>query len=236
MMSEAKQFPRLAVVGPTIATMGTRNKNNTINYPIGNVVPAILPMYSPKQFHRPGDVYRRPLSKSSSRQTPRPLGLIPERQNHTDYLPSRFSKTIFSQPSKFKQENDKNNKYSDTKPSTSVPATRLKPLNVQYRTKSALILGENIQSSTTNPSIIHEENDPDYMNILETLNMPPANSPEHTVDVHTYHDNVGYYQKQRHSVCLPIKCDKSKKPPAASRRRSHSLRVSQHALYHCVVI
>ena len=230
-MSEAKQLPRLAIAGPM---MGARDKKSAMGYRIGNVVPAILPMYSPKIFQRPGDVYR-PISKSSSRQSPRPLGLIPERQDHsTNGLLNRYSRTFFSQPSKFKQEenDDKGNKY-DTKPNTAVPTTRLKPLNVQYRAKSAMTLGENIQSSTTTvPSTLYEETDPDYMDMFDRLNVPsvpshPHNSPEHIpVDIYTHEYNNNSYQRQRHSVSLPIKSNKSKKPSTKSRRRAHSLRVS----------
>lgn len=237
MMSEAKQLPRLAIArpsaGPKVLVMDARSKKSTINYRIGSVVPAILPMYSPKNFQMPGDVYR-PLSKSSSRQTPRPLGLIPERYDHTNELLSRFSTHLLSQPSKFKQESDdKSNKYDTTKPSTAVPSTRLKPLNqsVQYRAKSAMTLGENVQSSTTNPAILYEETDPDYMDMLGRLDVPsipshPQNSPEHTPDGYS-RDNMNGYQKYRHSVCLPIKSSKSRKPLlAGSRSRAHSLRVS----------
>lgn len=235
-MSEAKQLPRLAVAGPsaggpTLAVMGARHKKNTMNYhPIGNVVPAILPMYSTKKFQRPGDVYK-PLSKSSSRQTPRPLGLIPERHSDVDELPSRFSRTLLSQPFKInRQESD--DKSNNAKPNTAVPTTRLKPLNVQYRARSAMTFDENVQSSTTtNPSTLYEEpGDPDYMDVLGTLNIPSTpshlRSPEH--DTHIYsHDNISSYQKQRYSVCLPIKPNKPKKVMAAgTRSRSHSLRVS----------
>ena len=229
-MSEAKQLPRLAIAGPT---MGARDKKSAMGYRIGNVVPAILPMYSPKTFQRPGDVYR-PLSKSSSRHTPRPLGLIPERQDHGANVPSRYSRTLFSRPSKFKQDesDDKGNKYDTPKPSTAVPTTRLKPLNVQYRAKSAMTFGENVQSSTAFPFTLCEETDPDYMDMFETLNVPslpshPYTSPELApVDIYTHEYNSSSYQKQRHSVSLPVKSNKSNKPPTRSRRRAHSLRVS----------
>lgn len=238
MGSEAKQLPRLTIAGPT---MGTRNKKGIMNYPIGNVVPAIIPTYFPKNFQRPGDVYR-PLSKSSSRHTPRPLGLIPEREDYTNELPSRFSRTLFSQPSKFKQqENDNKN----NKPTTAIPTTRLKPINVQYRAKSAMMLGDdNIQSnSTNNPSILYEETDPDYMDILNVPSTPsypldlPHNSPEHTPNIHIRDDNSHlHYQKHRHSVSLPVKPNKSKKPQTGFRNRAHSLRVSnlnQHVVTLC---
>ena len=237
-MSEAKQLPRLAIArpsaaGPAIIVMGTRSKKSSMNFRIGNVVPAILPLYSPNKFQRPGDVYR-PLSKSSSRHTPRPLGLIPERQEHTNQLPSRFNCTLLSQPSKFKQQNDdKGDKYDATKPSTTLPTTRLKPLNGQYRAKSALIFGENIQSSTTNPFVLYEETDPDYMDMLGRLDerttptlQPPQSSPEHSRPQYTYsHDSSSSYQKHRHSVCIPIKSTKSRSW-TSQRSRAQSLRVS----------
>ena len=229
-MSEAKQLPRLAIAGPM---MGARDKKSAMGYRIGNVVPAILPMYSPKTFQRPGDVYR-PLSKSSSRHSPRPLGLIPERQDHNaNSLLTRYSRTLFSQPSKFKQEesDDRGNKQDTTKPNTAVSTTRLKPLNVQYRAKSAITFGENVQSITTVPSTLYEETDPDYMDMFDRLNVPslpshPRNSPEHApVDIYTHEYNHSSYQNQRHSVSLPVKPSKPKKSNKP-RRRAHSLRVS----------
>ena len=240
-MSEAKQLPRLAIAGPM---MGARDKKSAMGYRIGNVVPAILPMYCPKTFQRPGDVYR-PLSKSSSRHSPRPLGLIPERQDHNpNGLLTRYSRTLFSQPSKFKQEDDRGNKHDTTKPNTAVPTTRLKPLNVQYRAKSAMILGENVQSTTTVPSTLYEETDPDYMDVFDRLNVPslpshPHNSPEHAVDIYTHEYNNSSYQMQRHSVSLPVKPSKPKKSNKP-RRRAHSLRVSKlyhqyYTLYVCVL-
>ena len=230
-MSEAKQLPRLAIAGPVMGARGNKN------YRIGNVVPAVLPMCSLKTLQRPGDVYR-PMSRSSSRHTPRPLGLIPERQDFTNNdLLDRYSRTLLSQHSKLKQgeSDDKGNKlgnqYNFTKPSTPLPTTRLKPLNGgQYRAKSALKLGENIQSSTTTvPSTLCEETDPDYMDMLETLNIPPelshpCNSPEPTpLDKYARENS---YQKQRHSVSLPIKINKLNKPSTRSHRRAHSLKVS----------
>ena len=240
-MSEAKQLPRLAIArppaaGPSIFVMGARSRKSSMNYHIGNVVPAILPMYSPNNCQRPGDVYR-PLSKSSSRHTPRPLGLIPERQEHTNQLPSRFSIALLSQPSKFKQQSeDRGSKYDATKPSTAAPTARLKPLNGQYRARSASIFSENVQSSATHP-VLYEDNDPDYMDMLGRLHerlsptpLQPQSSPDHKPEhsqLHTYgHDNIGSYQKHRHSVCLPIKSTKSKNRP--SRNRTQSLRVSRH--------
>lgn len=232
-MSEAKQLPRLAIAGPM---MGTRDKKGAMGYRIGNVVPAILPMYSPKTFQRPGDVYR-PLSKSSSRHSPRPLGLIPERQDHNNNgLLTRYSRTLFSQPSKFRQEeeSDRGNKHDTTKPNTAVPTTRLKPLNVQYRAKSAMTLGDNVQSSTTVPSTLYEETDPDYMDMFDRLNVPslpshPHNSPEHgPVDIYNHEYNNNSYQKQRHSVSLPVKPSKPKK---SSHRRAHSLIIRVSMLY-----
>lgn len=237
-MSETKQLPRLAVAGPTIAaTMGTRNKKHT-KYPIGNVVPAILPTYSPKhaQFQRPGDVYR-PLSKSSSRQTPRPLGLIPERQEHMSELPTYFNGTLLPRASQFRQEDNMSSRYS-VKSTTAVPAARLKPLNGQFRAKSAMTFGENIQSSTTNPSI--PLNDPDYMDMLERLNVPLSNPPLHNSPEYTAadiypstSDNGTNYHKERHSVCLPVKLNKTKKSLSTAgfpHRRAYSLRVSQSLL------
>ena len=249
-MSEAKQLPRLAIArpsaaGPAIIVMGARSKKSSMNYRIGNVVPAILPLYSPNKFQRPGDVYR-PLSKSSSRHTPRPLGLIPERQEYTNQLPSRFNSAVLSQPSKFKQQNDdKGDKYDATKPSTTLPTTRLKPLNGQYRAKSALIFGENIQSSTTNPFVLYEETDPDYMDMLGRLDerttptlQPPQSSPEHRPEhsqPYTYsYDSSSSYQKHRHSVCIPIKSTKSRSWPSR-RSRAQSLRVSMSLVVSCSV-
>ena len=245
-MSEAKQLPRLAIArppaGPAIIVMGARDKKSSVNYRIGNVVPAILPMYSPNNFQRPGDVYR-PLSKSSSRHTPRPLGLIPERQEHTNQLPSRFSIAVLSQPSKFKQQNDdKGSKNDASKPSTTVPTARLKPLNGQYRARSASIFSENIQSSTTHP-ILYEDTDPDYMDMLGRLNervsptsLQPQSSPEYKPEhsqPHAYsHDNIGSYQKQRHSMYLPIKSTKSKNWPSRSRAQSLRVSISVIAILH----
>ena len=236
---EAKQLPRLAIArppaGPAITVMGTINKI-TMDYRIGNVVPSIVPMYSPRNSQMPGDVYK-PLSRASSRLTPRPLGLIPERR---EQLPSRI---MFYKPSKFKQGNDKGvdkgNQCDTAKPNTAVPTTRLKPLSSQYRAKSALTLGENIQSSITNPSTLYEETDPDYMDMLGKLDVPlttllPQSSSEYIPDTDSYtdsRDNINGYQKQRHSVCLPIKS--TRKPPViAHSRRAHSLRVSSCIINH----
>ena len=241
-MSEAKQLPRLAIGGPMV---GARDKKS---FRIGNVVPAVLPMYSLKTLQRPGDVYR-PMSRSSSRHTPRPLGLIPERQDFTtNGLLDRYSRAILSQHSKFTQDqsDDKGNKlgnqYIVTKPNTTLPTTRLKPLNGgQYRAKSAMTLGENIQSSSTVPSTLCEETDPDYMDMLETLNVP--SEPSHScsspdpipLDMYARENS---YQRQRHSVSLPIKTNKLNKPSARFHKRAHSLKVSVsfHLLYLTLII
>ena len=226
-MGEAKQLPRIA--GPTVAVMGSGTKGSGFHHPfVGNIVPSIVPMYTPYNFRRPGDVYKPSSSKSSSRQAPRPLGLIPDRREHVDDLPRRFTGTLLAQSSNGRSTGhvDSNSRsILPVKPSTA-PANRLKPLNMQYRTKSALTIGENVQPSATKSlSIVHEDSDPDYMDILGRLNEPHylQSVPEH-VSYQYVHDD-GYSQK-RHSVCLPVKSDKQRKQPPHNRRRAYSLKVS----------
>jgi len=244
-MGEAKQLPRIA--GPTVAVMGSSPKGSGFHRHsvVGNVVPSIVPLYTPQSFRRPGDVYIKPSSsKSSSRQAPRPLGLIPDRSERVDDLPGRFSKTLFAQSSKrgsAGQVDYYSRSFLPVKPSTA-PANRLKPLNVQYRTKSALTIGENVQSSVAKLSTVHEDNDPDYMDILSRLNEHPTHYmhsvPEHTSSLYVHEDRNN---QMRRSVCIPVKSDKQRKQPFHNQRRAHSLKVSHastiniHLLLVCLI-
>jgi len=227
-MGEANQLPRIA--GRTVASMGSSTKGSGFHHPfVGNMVPPVVPMYIPKNFRRPGDVYYKPISSKSSRQSPRPLGLIPDRRQHVDNLPGHFTRTLFAQLYNRKSTGQVDNNLDSRnvlpmKPSTA-PANRLKPLNVQYRTKSAMSVGENVQSSATKLSIVHEDSDPDYMDILSRLSEPHylQSVPEHVSLQYVHEDD---YHHKRRSVCLPVKFDKQRKQPSHNCRRAHSLKVS----------
>jgi len=222
-MGEAKQLPRIG--GRRVVAMGSGTKGSGFHHPfVGNMASSIIPMHIPKSFRRPGDVYYKPISsKPSLRQAPRPLGLIPDRREQ-DY-PGRFTRSLFAQSYNGRSVENSQNVFP-VKPSTA-PANRLKPLNVQYRTKSAMTVAENVQSSATKLPMVHEDGDPDYMDILGRLNEPHylQSVPEHVS--HQYVHEDGHNHKRR-SVCLPVKFDKQRKQPLHNHRRAHSLKVSHH--------